>query len=76
MKGEHLTEDGEFWSDKFREWCRPGFFAMKFTDQKAWRPLLLYAESIKDSDPDLYADMREAIRIARAHADEDAEVAP
>ncbi|KKM23916.1 hypothetical protein LCGC14_1610410 [marine sediment metagenome] len=34
-KRPHLTQRGKFRSDKYKTWCKPGFLALKFTDETA-----------------------------------------
>ena len=58
----HLTEDGEFKSDKY-DWCPVGFFALKFTDPIAQKAILLYAEEVGG---DLAEDLKTAVANARA----------
>ncbi len=57
MNHTHLTEDGDFKSDKY-EWCPKGFLALKFTDKKARVAILLYASMTDDYQ--LMADLRAA----------------
>lgn len=35
MNRPHLTQRGRFRSDKYKSWCKPGFLALKFTDETA-----------------------------------------
>lgn len=63
----HLTDAGEFKSDY--EWCPAGFFPMKLTDPIAQECIALYASMAKDH-PELKADLRQAIRNARAEDDD------
>ena len=60
--GHHLTEDGQFKSDKY-DWCPPGFFAMKFTDPLARDVIREYA--IHTGDAELSEDLFQAL-----HAEE------
>ncbi len=60
--GEHLTEDKKFKSDKY-DWCKVGFFALKFTDPIAQEAILLYAE--KTEDKELAGDLKAAIEAVR-----------
>ncbi len=54
----HLTDDGDFKSDKY-PWCPVGFFPLNVTDPRAQSCMLLYAELTKD--PELAADLRQAV---------------
>jgi hypothetical protein len=65
----HLTDAGEFKSDKY-DWCPDGFFPMKFTDPDAREAIALYASRIGAMDPELKADLRQAVRNARAEDDD------
>lgn len=47
--GEHLTDEGEFKSDKYA-WSPPGFFPMKLSDRVAQTCILLYAAMTHDVD--------------------------
>lgn len=47
--GHHLTEDGDFKSDKY-EWCPKGFFALKFSDLWARSCIRRYARSTEDAE--------------------------
>ena len=62
MRGEHLTHDGKFKSDKY-PWCVVGFFPLKLTDPMAQIVILHYASITKDED--LACDLRRAVKIAR-----------
>lgn len=52
----HLTDDGNFKSDKY-DWCPEGFLALKFTDHNARVALTVYAELIKNIDHQLSQDI-------------------
>jgi len=56
----HLTEDGQFKSDKY-PWCPAGFIALKFTDPLAQKVLLDYADETKDKE--LASDIRKALAV-------------
>lgn len=60
--GHHLTPEGTFKSDKY-DWCKEGFFALKFTDPNAQEAILKYAELT--NDPELAEDLRTAVANAR-----------
>ncbi len=60
--GEHINEDGQFQSDKYKDWCKPDFLALKFTDPTAQPLLWDYAEVIKFTDPELAADIHQRLR--------------
>lgn len=67
--GHHLTELGEFKSDKY-PWCPEGFFPLKLTDPIAQRCILMYAGALffepGDSDTELAEDLRAAVTRQRA----------
>ena len=52
--GHHIDGNGDFKSDKY-PWCKPGFFALKFSDRKARVVIRHYAEIT--SDQELAADL-------------------
>jgi len=47
--GHHLTKDGDFKSDKY-DWCRKGFFALKFSDPEARKAIRRYAYLTNDRE--------------------------
>lgn len=57
---EHLTEDGQFRSDKY-EWSKDGFLPLKLTDKMAQPMLRAYAEARKEKDPEFSRDLHEAL---------------
>ena len=62
--GHHLTERGTFKSDKY-DWCPEGFFALKFSDEKARPALMIYAISARLSgDYELADDLLAALKEA------------
>lgn len=71
----HLTDSGEFKSDKY-EWCPVGFFPMKFTDPIAQKAIEHYSTLVGAENPELKADLRQAIRNTRTAASEDDERQP
>ena len=60
MAGEHLTEEGEFKSDKY-EWCPPGFVPFKLTDEMAQPFLWGYADARRTVDQEFADDLQEAL---------------
>lgn len=54
--GEHLTEDGQFQSDKY-PWCEPDFVPLKVTDPEAAELLAQYAIRRAHKDPIFAADL-------------------
>ncbi|KKN69390.1 hypothetical protein LCGC14_0441170 [marine sediment metagenome] len=63
MRGHHLTPEGEFQSDKYKDWCPKGYFALKFTDPMAQLVILHYADITLDEE--LAFDLRAAVKVAR-----------
>jgi hypothetical protein len=59
--GDHLTDEGEFKSDKY-EWCPPGFVALKLTDKDAQPFLFGYAQVHRPRDRDFSDDLETALR--------------
>ena len=64
----HLTDDGEFQSDKY-PWCKPGFVALKITDEMAQPFLWAYADARWLIDGQFSADLRQALLNAGFEAD-------
>lgn len=60
--GEHLTESGEFKSDKY-PWSPPGFVSLKLTDPMAQPFLWGYAEIRRQKDQEFSDDLHEALRL-------------
>ena len=56
----HIGASGRFVSDKY-VWCRIGYFALKFTDPKAWHCLLSYAQAVEETDAGLADDIRRCV---------------
>ena len=56
MAGEHLTEEGEFKSDKY-EWCPPGFVPFKLADEMAQPFLWGYADVRRTVDQEFADDL-------------------
>ena len=67
--GHHLTDSGEFKSDKY-PWCPEGFFALKVSDSVAQACMLFYAELT--SDAELADDLRQVVSHQRREAIENA----
>lgn len=66
MKGrEHLTEEGEFRSDKY-PWCRDGFVPLKISDKMTWGILRLYTNARASLDSEFSRDVNEALDNAGA----------
>ena len=57
--GHHLTEDGQFKSDKY-DWCPEGFFALKLTDPLA-QPVIADYLIQEGVEPELAQDLRQAL---------------
>jgi len=62
--GHHLTADGDFKSDKY-EWCPPGFFALKFSDQDA--RLVIHRYAARTHDKELADDL---VAVCNKYEDE------
>jgi hypothetical protein len=60
--GHHLTVRGTFKSDKY-DWCKEGFFALKFTDRAAQEAILTYAKLTTDKE--LADDLRVVVQNMR-----------
>lgn len=61
--GEHLTADGEFQSDKYKDWCPPGFVPLKLSDKMAQPLLWQYAETRRGVDQEFADDLQQALRL-------------
>lgn len=71
--GEHITEQGEFQSDKY-PWCRAGFVPLKLTDPMA-RPVLWdYAGRREVVDKEFSDDLRTCL-VTAGHTSKDGLVA-
>jgi hypothetical protein len=68
--GAHLDENGVFSSDKYSDWCPPGFVPLKLTDPMAWAPLMAYATVRESVDKEFAEDLRAAVLTAIAKAAE------
>lgn len=61
---DHLTESGEFQSDKY-EGCPAGFLPLKISDSSAWPELISYAHKRGAIDPEFERDLLEAVKIQK-----------
>lgn len=57
---EHLTEEGQFRSDKFL-WAPDCFLPLKLTDEMAWPMLRAYADARESIDAEFTRDLHEAL---------------
>jgi hypothetical protein len=57
---EHLTEDGQFQSDKY-EWCQPGYLPLSLKDPMARDLIEQYAKRRSSVDEEFARDILEAL---------------
>ena len=66
--GHHLTDDGYFQSDKYKDWCPKGFLALHLDDPLEQETALFYASRTKDLA--LADDLRTAVLNERKRSRE------